>query len=301
MPEPRLPLDLLRHWRVPPDAGETWVETFAPLQFVSYPLRDTSGRPLGEENAPEARRAGVIFEEKPCPYEDTRRGKPMNVTALRGVRQDWDGVVATTSVLRGAYGRRYHLAGAPLDLLHLFSFAAAVGSWPIFLVRSGACGPDAVPTEVASLFKVIQGVFMTAWAALRASDGRDRPLPGIEVLVRSIVASPILHSRSSSRVCGGPEGMIAEILDRCVNPRDVALDDTLEPLLDYGCTYAALSLEKWLSGRPASAATARVAAHRDRLFGETGPSITAMQVRMCRVCGIDEPTGVFDPGWIRPP
>lgn len=317
---PSLPLSpppaaLLRYWRVPGGAGPAWVEMFAPLQFAPYPLRDTDGRPLGEENAPEWARDGVPFDERPCPYDDRRRGKPMNATALRQVRQDWAWCLGTVAHARAAYAIRHGLGDAPLDVYHLFGFAAAVGAWPLFLVRAGRCPHDAVPVPVASLFKVIQGVFMTAWARVLASDGRARAVPlsvgGVDVLAREIVAGPLLHSRSSSRVCGGSTAMITDLLARCIDVAPAPAAPTGPAALDgdaltYGCVYAALSLDKWLFGAPPGAPDRRDAV--DELRRALAPSLadlrpgperlTAAQAALAAACGLPPPDAPFDPGWL---
>lgn len=306
---------LLAYWRVPPAAGAAWVEMFAPLQFAPYPLRDVDGRPLGEENAPAWARDGVTFDERACPYDDPRRGKPMNAAALRQVRQDWAWCLATVADARRAYAARHGLGDTPLDAFHLFGFAAAIGAWPLFLVRAGRCADDAVPVRVASLFKVVQGVFMVAWARLTAPDAG--PIPPVDALAREVAHGPLVHSRSSSRVCGGSTSMIAELLARCVQVGALA-PDPAEPdpprfdadALTYGCVYAALSLDKWLFGARPPADPADQA-RRDAVDGlrralapaladlAPGPArLTAAQVALAAACGAPPPDGAFDPGWL---
>lgn len=302
---PSLPARLLFQWGAVPGPGESWLESLAPLQYVAYGLRDTTGRPLGELNAPESARVGLEAELRPCPYPDSRAGLPMNVTALRLVRDHWPWVLESAEVLRDAWSAHHPPTPTPIDLPHLWSFSAAVSALPLFLLRTGGATEDTIPAGVSGLFKVMQGVFVTTWRQWMADPERT-DAPTVDEVLNALLAGQVLHNLHVGRVCPAPVAMIRELLSVCMAAPSPARPGDARALLTYGSAYAASSLEKWSSVSSPSAATRVVERHRDSLVGWTAGAparsverITALQQVMCRACGVPGPTGAFDPAWVR--
>lgn len=297
---------LWRHLGVPEGAGDDWLEAFTPLQYAAYALRDRTGRPLGELNAPPQVRAGTTFDVRPCPYADVRHGHPMNAGAVGPVRDHLRWIVDAISSLRGAYGARYPATLGGLDLPHAWSFSAVALTLPFFLVRTGASGDGTIPVEVAALFKVVQGVTMSAWAdwTTPSEESASAPIaPG--PWVDRMFERRRLFNRRTGRVCAGTEGMIREVVAACVGPCDrEGPAHEAGALVTYGSAWAALELELWLLRPSPPHASARVEAHRDRWVdpvpGSTpGDRITAAQHRMRQACGAPPPQGVWEDTWRR--
>ncbi|MCB9697068.1 MAG: hypothetical protein H6738_09845 [Alphaproteobacteria bacterium] len=306
MNPPRVPNEhLWRHLGVPADAGDAWVEAFTPLQYAAYALRDTSGRPLGELNAPAPVRAGTRFDVRPCPYADARHGHPMNAGALGPVRDHLPWIADALSTLRAAYAALHPTTVEGLDLAHAWSFSAIAMALPFFLVRSGAAEDGTVPVEVAALFKVVQGVAMSAWTdwvtPTEAPSGPIAPEPWVD---RMFERHRLFHRRTG-RVCAGPETMIRELVTRCVAPTTSTPAADADGLLTYGSSWAALELELWLLAPSFLHAVPRVQAHSDRLMAPTHAStpadrITAAQRRIREASGQAPPPGRWEDGWHRP-
>ena len=60
------------------------------------------GRQIGENNTnPEIYREIVETESKPCKFEGSRYGLPINLTALRNVMASWDDALQLVTTVRG--------------------------------------------------------------------------------------------------------------------------------------------------------------------------------------------------------
>jgi hypothetical protein len=303
MPDPTpLPATLLRQWGAVPGPGAAWIETLAPLQYVAYGLRDASGRPLGELNAPRAVRQAARASLRACPYADSRAGLPMNATALASVRAEWPWILESVRALRAAWGARHPRTPDPIDLPNLWSFSAAVLALPLFLLRTGRARDGAIPVEVAGLFKVMQGVYVSCWQQwITAPNAEERPTA--EALTERVFATRILHNAKFGRVCPASRAMIHELFDATTSsPRS---EPNAGEMLSYGSTYAALSLEKWLLSAAPSAAGPAVARQRDALVGweaerpeAPGQRITLLQRQLCQITGATPPAGEFDLAWV---
>ena len=111
---------------------------------------DSDGRPLGEQSSPQ-RYAQAGAEERPCPYADSRRGLPINISALRQLRQHWDDILATIAHLGG----KIVPEDQAVTLHHAWATNAAANRMAVF-VRLGQ-GLATVPAPVSALYKVSLG------------------------------------------------------------------------------------------------------------------------------------------------
>lgn len=126
-------------------------------------LIDEDGRPLAEDNAPDALKVGVAFDYQACPYADGRRGGSMNTTALRQLASCWPEVLDDLLVLRAVFMRHFPVEMSYFLLARLADFLTSL---PGFLVRTSVLKADDVPRDLSGLFKAAQGLYLTANDAL---------------------------------------------------------------------------------------------------------------------------------------
>jgi hypothetical protein len=231
---------------VDPDRYRAYAEFFVSASDVARAHRDDDGRPLGERYLPAALRGDAPFDMRTCAYKDSRRGRPMNVSALRGVSRHWPGVLIDVGVLRGAYLRRHAIDR--FSWVDLWGFARTATAAPALLARRGREPREVVPARLAALFKPTIGLYMTSErAVLGGADPRARPdaVRFIELTERS----GAFHS--SDAVCSGPPGMVAEFLEAVLDGGPQAPSDgwlarllDLDQLLRYGQAVARMELAK---------------------------------------------------------
>lgn len=128
-------------------------------------LRDTQGRPLGEQGAPELYTPD-IRDERACPFQDARQdaGLPINAAALTQVRQHWRGSLEGISALASAmWGEQETWSGHQTWVLNACHLVA-----PSLLHLSGD-GP--IPTHVAATYKTSLGFSTVLPSVLMAFPG----------------------------------------------------------------------------------------------------------------------------------
>jgi hypothetical protein len=84
--------------------GEPW--SVGALVFGLDDVLDEEGRPLHERRAPSATKTGVPMVLEACPYQDERRGLPMNVSALEQLLRFFPATAARVAAFRGMIGPR---------------------------------------------------------------------------------------------------------------------------------------------------------------------------------------------------
>jgi hypothetical protein len=219
---------------------------------VSRTLFDDSGRPLGERYFPPPFRGAAPFHMAVCPYPGPRRGRDMNVSALRPVIRHWDSVLRALVTLRAQHlGWRADTALTWIDLWFLGRIATAV---PAYLARVG--GGDAartpVPTPVAALFKPTIGLYMIAERAFLCGADPDAPLTTATVVDALHRTRALL---SDDAACSGPPRLLAQLIDVAVSgssgtgtapPGSDALGGAAPAsLVRYGAAAARLELAKF--------------------------------------------------------
>ena len=130
---------------------------------------DDDGRPLGEQSVP-ALYAAAPLDERPCPYNDARRGRPMNVAALRQLSQTWEPLLAALAHLVAVASE-----GDPSGQL-AWQLNAALSASPVALrLHEGVAG--ATPRLVSAAFKASLGFSRALPALVMASPDRaGRPM-----------------------------------------------------------------------------------------------------------------------------
>lgn len=199
--------------------GDLWEFFFStlPPSETAFRLRDIDGRPLGELNTPEGSRRGTSFEVRECPYSGTRFGKLMNVTGLSEVTAEWSNIVSDLHVLRLAYVSRLQVDTMTVGDLWLIS--QAVSTLPNYLVRSSLLGDRKIPRRIASLFKSITGIAMTARRMLMRGMS-----PGVEVSPDDFIKFTDDNRvfNIGDRACSGPPHLVEEFVALLIEGKDVA-------------------------------------------------------------------------------
>lgn len=180
-------------------SGEAW--SVSGLLFGVDGLFDEDGRPLGERRAPSAAKAQVAMTLEPAPYDDARKGGPMNVSALEQVQRHLKAVqhdVAAFYALEPGRPRSWErMLRAVLDQL----------SAPlVHVVRSGQ-PTTRVPAAKAVGYKLAAGYFGALRRLLTAqAHGDARPVTP-EAFVDFIHQTRLLVG--GNEVCAGPPKLIA--------------------------------------------------------------------------------------------
>ena len=231
-----------------------YLELVVPIFRVAHMAVDGDGRQVGEANVfPKALRLDVPTNWRACIYPGTRYldPKPMNVTALKGMRAHWDVILACLARVRAAYLRRYPDAHAGWTLGHVERLATVVLAVPSYaLMRAGSVADAGrLHPALASLFRVTDGLRMTAHQMLFIPIGEPTLHPDAPVTSAAILdyAERNFSFHSQHGVCAGPRAMMDDFMSVIVDGRPVdlpagtvlpdavesALAD-MEPALDYG-------------------------------------------------------------------
>ncbi|WP_186387780.1 hypothetical protein [Stappia sp. TSB10P1A] len=198
-------------------AGEIFrypfLETALP-GFCEY-LIDEDGRPLAEANASAGLLHGVELRFETCPYPGSRLGAPMNVSALRQVTSCWAECLEDFDALRAIYMQSFPMEMNYLLLSRLGNFLTTV---PGFLARRKAFAWNAVPRRLSALFKVAQGLYLTANAVMLAGPPEVAFEPArVDDVLKATEERGIYLNEG--RVCAGSPAMIRAFVDRAISGR----------------------------------------------------------------------------------
>ena len=231
-----------------------YLELVVPVFRVAHMELDADGRQVGEANVfPKALRLDVPTNWRACIYPGSRYldERPMNVTALKGMRADWGQIMASLQTIREAYLRRFPEARKGWTVGHLERLATAVLAVPTYaLMRANSSADNGrLHPALSSLFRVTDGLRMTMHQMLFIPIGEPSVLPDAPITSAEILdyAERNFSFHSEHGVCAGPRAMMEEFLSVVVDgapARDAAplalapevqraLDD-LERAIDYG-------------------------------------------------------------------
>ena len=226
-----------------------WLEMVIPIFRVAHPALDGDGRQVGEANVfPPALRMDISTRWRACIYPGTRfqTGRPMNVTALKGMREHWPVMMWALQQVRLAYLRRFPDAAQAWTVGHLERLATAVLAVPTYQLMRCDRPATVLHPALSSLFRVTDGLRMTMHQMLFVPIGEPTLSPDTPLTAADILAyAERNHSfHSEHGVCAGPQAMIEEFLGVVVDgqaPRHEARPDAVmqaalgdvEQALDY--------------------------------------------------------------------
>ena len=232
----------------------SYLEMVVPVFRVAHMTVDTENRQVGEANVfPKTLRLDVPTSWRTCLHAGSRfmDEKPMNVTALKSIRQHWQASMVVLSQIRRAFIKRFpHVQNGWTvgDLERLSSLVLAVPAY--FLM----CDINRIPNGeldpvLSTIFRVTDGVRMTMHDmlfihALEPTTPPDAPMTS-SALYDYAERNFVFHSDYG--VCAGPKAMIDEFLSVLVDgnipkyPDDIQLSlqaqlalADLEKAFDYG-------------------------------------------------------------------
>ena len=172
------------------------------------------GRPIGENNAAPARyRAAVPTAHSRCPFADSRRNLPMNVSAAHNVLAAWTEVKDFTALLRDDFVRRCGLEpAARLSPGQAYALSRCAAAVPAYLVRRRVRPLQRMPRLETSLFTMGVAAYLLMLVRLERGDGPppagDAPLDG-QRLYELADASGALVSPATGKACAGSPRLIA--------------------------------------------------------------------------------------------
>jgi hypothetical protein len=231
-----------------------YLECVVPVFRTGHLFVDRDGRQVGEANVfPMTARIDVPTDWRGCPYAGNRYQieKPMNVTALRAMRQHWRPMMGLLLHVREVYLARFPAARNGWTVGDVERLSTAVLALPSYMLLR-----HDVPTEngdlhpvLSNLFRVTDGLrmvmhqmlFLPVMETMRAANAR---VSAADVLA---YADRNFAFHSDHGVCAGPRFMIEDFLGVILGgeePRgglDSELDlellavvDLIDPAMDYG-------------------------------------------------------------------
>jgi len=228
-----------------------WLEMVLPIFRVAHLALDADGRQVGEANVfPKAMRLDVATNWRACIYAGTRyqTGRPMNVSALKAMRQHWGAMMFVLNRVRAAYLQRFELDGQQWTVAQLERLATSVLALPTYQLMREAkpVANGELHPALSCLFRVTDGLRMTMHQMLFVPIAEptlkpDAPMSSAEILA---YAERNYSFHSEHGVCAGPQAMIEEFLAVLVDgapvvepadwPADLALAlAEIEPAIDY--------------------------------------------------------------------
>jgi hypothetical protein len=231
-----------------------YLELIVPIFRVAHIALDADGRQVGEANVfPRALRLDVPTDWLTCIYPGTRylADRPMNLTALKGMRAHWNQMMAALHRIRSAYLRRFPSAADGWTVGHLERlsvFVLAVPTYQLMRCDRPVANGELHPA-LSSLFRVTDGLRMTIHQMLFVPFGEPTLSPHDPMTSERILqyAERNYSFHSTTGVCAGPKNMVQEFLNVVVDgykadeyasfvfdpPVEAALDD-IEAACDYG-------------------------------------------------------------------
>ena len=241
-----------------------YLELVVPIFRVAHMEMDADGRQVGEANVfPKALRLDVPTNWRACIYPGTRYldPRPMNVTALKGMRADWGQIMACLARIREAYLARFPDARNGLTVGHLERLSTVVLAVPTYaLMRAGSSADKGrLHPALSSLFRVTDGLRMTMHQMLFIPIGEPTVLPDAPINSAEILdyAERNFSFHSEHGVCAGPRVMMEEFLAVIVDgklPRESA-PEVLAPAVQQALDDLPSALDYGLYGLQAFAAT----------------------------------------------
>lgn len=221
-----------------------YLESVIPIYRVAHIALDTEGRQVGEANVfPAQLRLDIPTEWRTCMYKGSRfqDHNPINVTALKSMKEHWKPTMVAVQRIREAYLRRFQKDRTGWTVGDLERLSAVVLTLPAFLlmrannrVENGRLHP-----VLSSMFRVTDGVRMVMHYMLFIDVNEPTRPPDSPITSKEIFSYAERNAvfLSDHGVCAGPRVMIEEFLRILVDgesiegAESVVLDDPLESAL----------------------------------------------------------------------
>jgi hypothetical protein len=190
-------------------SGEAW--SLGGTLFATGGLLDEDGRPVSERRASSAARREAVFDMRPCPYRDERKGHLMNVSALAQITRHLDVVERDAAAFRHCLGPEPSwdaMLAAVVDLL----------ARPAVFILTGDDPEARVPARAAVEHKLAAGYFgaMRKLLVLQAREGEvDPSVPAFMSHVRSTKSLV-----GASEACAGPTHLIERLCRTLLHGND---------------------------------------------------------------------------------
>lgn len=231
-----------------------YLELAIPIWRIAHMVLDAEGRQVGEANVfPKALRLDIPTDWRICQYPGSRYQSelPMNVTALKSMRNYWPQMMAALLRIRDAYLLRFPHARQGMTVGDIEILSTLVLALPTYLLmRSGEHIENGqLHPALSSMFRVTDGLRTTMREMLFV------PLAGSTLDPNTPMNSSEIYAyaertnsfHSFHGVCAGPKAMIEEFLrvmvegqlqtDTQSTPLDAPVQaalENLEPAFDYG-------------------------------------------------------------------
>lgn len=263
-----------------------YLELVIPIFRVVHMCLDADGRQVGEANVfPKALRLDIPTRWRACIYAGTRHldAKPMNVTALKAMRDHWGQMMAAILRIREAFLRRYPEARAGWTVGHLERLSTAILAVPTYQMMrmEGAVPNGALHPALSSLFRVTDGVRMTMHQMLFIPIGEPTTLPDAPVTAADILdyAERNYSFHSEHGVCAGPRAMMEEFLAVLLEgmPARNAESVVLDAAVDAALADVEAAIDYGLLGLRAYAAVFSIWPVMTRAYEQLWAAITAWQ------------------------
>ncbi len=196
-----------------------YLELVIPIYRIAHIALDAEGRQVGEANVfPTQLRLEVPTDWRSCPHAGSRYqdDQPMNVTALKSIRQHWPQTMAALLRVRETYLCRFPEARQGWTLGHLQRLSALVLTLPAYLLMRSERRVDnnQLHPVLSSMFRITDGVRMAVHSMLFMPNleptlAPDTPISSAE-LHAYVERNNLFHSDHG--VCAGPKAMIEEFL-----------------------------------------------------------------------------------------
>jgi len=196
------------------------LELIVPIFRIVHMNLDAEGRQVGEANVfPPAMRLDIPTRWRTCTQPGSRfqSDRPMNVTALKSMRQYWKPIMRCLLTIRQAYCDRYPEVHRGWTVGHMERLSTLVLALPAYLMmRKHDRVPNGELHPVFScMFRVTDGLRLTLHHMLflpviEKTLDADTPMTAVQLFD---YAERNYSFFSPHAVCAGPKTMIKEFLD----------------------------------------------------------------------------------------
>ena len=239
-----------------------YLELIIPIFRIAHIALDADGRQVGEANVfPKPLRLDIPTLWRTCPHPGSRykSEKPMNVTALKTMRQYWKPMMVVLQRIREAYLTRVPQARHRWTVGDLERLSSSVLAFPAYLlmrsehrVANGQLHP-----VLSCIFRVTDGLRMTMHQMMFVPVAEQTLAPDAVITSAEVYdyAERNYGFYSEHGVCAGPKSMVEEFLGVIMDGNAVADADSVEldPSIEEALSDIGTSLDYGFYGLQAHA------------------------------------------------